>query len=94
MTNSTQEEESKIALLGLMATEGEKVSACPSDELLATFIEGKLTGKARQAMLADLWPTAVAKLEKLVASPEAPPALRFNLARLLSVRPRPTEARG
>jgi tetratricopeptide (TPR) repeat protein len=42
----------------------------------------------------DLWPTAVAKLEKLVASPKAPPALRFNLARLLSVRPRPTEARG
>jgi tetratricopeptide (TPR) repeat protein len=42
----------------------------------------------------DLWPTAVAKLEKLVASPEAPPALRFNLARLLSVRSRPTEARG
>jgi tetratricopeptide (TPR) repeat protein len=42
----------------------------------------------------DLWPTAVAKLEKLVASPEAPPALLFNLAQLLSVRPRPTEARG
>jgi tetratricopeptide (TPR) repeat protein len=42
----------------------------------------------------DLWPMAVDKLEKLVASPEAPPALRFNLARLLSVCPRPTEARG
>jgi tetratricopeptide (TPR) repeat protein len=43
----------------------------------------------------DLWPTAVAKLEKLVASPEAPPALLFNLlARLLSVRPRAGEARG
>jgi hypothetical protein len=54
MTNSTQEEESKIALLGLMATEDEKVSACPADETLATFIEGKLTGKARQAMLAHL----------------------------------------
>jgi hypothetical protein len=42
----------------------------------------------------DLWPTAVAKLEKLVASPDIPPQLLFNLARLLSVRPRPTEARG
>ena len=42
----------------------------------------------------DLWPTAVARLEKLVASPEAPPALLFNLAQLLSVRPRPAEARG
>jgi hypothetical protein len=54
MTNSTQEEESKIALLGLLATEGEKVGACPSNETLATFLEGKLTGKARQAMLAHL----------------------------------------
>src|SRR5918992_3401559 len=54
MTNSTQKEESKIALLGLLATESEKVGACPSDELLAAFIEGKLTGKARQAMLAHL----------------------------------------
>jgi hypothetical protein len=30
MTNITQEEESKIALLGLMATESEQVGACPS----------------------------------------------------------------
>jgi hypothetical protein len=37
MTNSTQEEESRIALLGLMATEGEQVGACPTDETLATW---------------------------------------------------------
>jgi hypothetical protein len=49
MTNIIQEEESRIALLGLIATESEKVDACPSDETLATFLEGKLTGKARQA---------------------------------------------
>jgi hypothetical protein len=54
MTNCTQEEESKIALLGLMATEGEQAGACPADELLATFIEGRLTGKVRQVMLAHL----------------------------------------
>ena len=32
MTNSTQEEESKIALLGLMATEGEQVGAVADAE--------------------------------------------------------------
>jgi hypothetical protein len=53
MTNSTQEE-SKIALLGLMATESEKAGVCPSDEALATFIEGQLKGEARRAMLAHL----------------------------------------
>jgi hypothetical protein len=54
MTNITQGEESRIALLGLMATEGEQVGACPADETLATFLEGKLTGEVRQAMLAHL----------------------------------------
>jgi hypothetical protein len=54
MTNSTQEEESRIALLGLMATESEKAGVCPSDEALATFIEGQLKGEARRAMLAHL----------------------------------------
>jgi len=33
----------------------------------------------------DLWPTAVARLEKLVASSDAPTAVIYNLARLLSV---------
>ncbi|MGH8535814.1 MAG: tetratricopeptide repeat protein [Gammaproteobacteria bacterium] len=41
----------------------------------------------------DLWPTAVARLEKLAADPDAPAALVFNLARLLSLRPRTAEAR-
>ncbi len=54
MTNITQEQERRIALLGLLATESEQVGACPADELLATFIEGKLTGEVRQAMLAHL----------------------------------------
>jgi hypothetical protein len=54
MKNITQEEENRIALLGLMATESEKAGVCPADETLATFMEGKLTGKAHQAMLAHL----------------------------------------
>jgi hypothetical protein len=54
MTNITQEQERRIALLGLMATEGEQAGACPADELLATFIEGRLTDEVRQAMLAHL----------------------------------------
>jgi hypothetical protein len=56
MTNITQEQERRIALLRLLATEGEKAGACPSDETLATFLEGKLTGKVRQAMLAHPLP--------------------------------------
>jgi hypothetical protein len=79
MTNITQEEESRIALLGLIATESEKVDACPSDETLATFLEGKLTGKAHQAMLAHLnycpscyyqWLEAASYLSEL--EPDAP----------------------
>ncbi len=54
MTNITQEQERRIARLGLLATESEQVGACPANELLATFIEGRLTGKVRQAMLAHL----------------------------------------
>ncbi|MFH0342935.1 MAG: tetratricopeptide repeat protein [Chromatiales bacterium] len=41
----------------------------------------------------DLWPTAIARLEKLAGAPDAPAALVFNLARLLAVRPRAAEAR-
>jgi hypothetical protein len=41
MTNITQEQERRIACLGLMATESEKAGACPADELLASFIRGK-----------------------------------------------------
>ena len=84
MTNITQEEESRIALLGLIATESEKVGAYPSDETLATFLEGKLTGKARQAMLAHLnhcpscyyhWLEAASYLNELEpAAPRTRPA--------------------
>ena len=54
MTNITQEQERRIACLSLMATESEQVGACPADELLATFIEGRLTDEVRQVMLAHL----------------------------------------
>lgn len=40
----------------------------------------------------DLWPIAVAKLQRIVAASDAPETAIFNLARLLAVRPRPTEA--
>ncbi len=40
----------------------------------------------------DLWPKAVAKLKKITSNPDAKPELIFNLARLLSLRPRPIEA--
>jgi tetratricopeptide (TPR) repeat protein len=41
----------------------------------------------------DLWPAAIAKLEGLVSNPDTPLSVRFNLARLLEIRPRPAEAR-
>jgi len=41
----------------------------------------------------DLWPAALAKLEKLAAQPNPSPAVLYNLARLASVRPRPGEAK-
>lgn len=41
----------------------------------------------------DLWPTAVAALEKLANQPDAPPEVVFNTARLLEIRPRVDQAR-
>ncbi len=40
----------------------------------------------------DLWPAAVAKLEKVATEPDAPESALFNLARLLAARPRPKQA--
>lgn len=40
----------------------------------------------------DLWPKVVAKLKKLADNPNAKPDIVFNLARLLSLRPRPIES--
>jgi hypothetical protein len=51
---SPQNKECLLALLSLMGKGTLKVNVCPCDELVAAFIEGKLTGKARQAMLAHL----------------------------------------
>ena len=42
----------------------------------------------------DLWPTAVARLEKLAAAADAPTAVKYNLARLLSVGSPPSAASG
>ncbi|OAD19748.1 hypothetical protein THIOM_004600 [Candidatus Thiomargarita nelsonii] len=41
----------------------------------------------------DLWPRTVARLEKMAIKAQAPPALLYNLARLLEIRPRPGQAR-
>lgn len=43
-----------MALLGLAATDTPRVTSCPSDETLARFVEGALTGQARETMLAHL----------------------------------------
>ncbi len=41
----------------------------------------------------DQWPTAKDRLRKLADDPRAPLSVKFNLARLLQVRPRESEAR-
>ena len=51
---SPQTKERLFALLSLMEEGTLKVNVCPCDELLAAFIEGRLTGKARQGVLAHL----------------------------------------
>lgn len=40
----------------------------------------------------DLWPTAIARLQQIATTRDAPDTAIFNLARLLAVRPRSTEA--
>jgi hypothetical protein len=52
--SSLERKERVIALLGLAATEPPAGTSCPVEETLAQFIEGQLTGRARQAMLAHL----------------------------------------
>jgi anti-sigma factor ChrR (cupin superfamily) len=79
ITNITLRRREQDRAIGSVATESEKVGACPSDETLATFLEGKLTGKAHQAMLAHLnhcpscyyhWLEAASYLDEL--EPAAP----------------------
>lgn len=50
----TEKQEREMALLGLAATDTPMVMICPSDETLARFIEGALTGQGRETMLAHL----------------------------------------
>jgi hypothetical protein len=52
--SSLERKERVIALLGLAATEPPAGTSCPGEETLAQFIEGQLTGRAREAMLAHL----------------------------------------
>jgi hypothetical protein len=49
-----EQQEREMALLGLAATDTPMVTRCPSEETLARFIEGGLTGQGRETMLAHL----------------------------------------
>jgi hypothetical protein len=49
-----EKQERELALLGLTATDTPMVMSCPSDETLARFIEGALTGQGRETLLAHL----------------------------------------
>ena len=43
-----------LALFALAATDAPQATFCPSEETLAQFIDGRLTGQGREAMLAHL----------------------------------------
>jgi hypothetical protein len=69
---SPEKQERELALLGLAATDTPRVTCCPSDETLARFIEGTLTGQGWETLLAHLnrctscyhhWLEAVSLLE-------------------------------
>lgn len=49
-----EKQERELALLGLAATDTPMVMSCPSDETLARFIEGALTGQGQETLLAHL----------------------------------------
>jgi hypothetical protein len=51
---SPEKQEREMALLGLAATDTPRVMSCPSEETLARFIEGTLTGQGRETLLAHL----------------------------------------
>lgn len=51
---SPEKQERELALLSLAATDTPRVMSCPSEEALARFIEGALTGQGRATLLAHL----------------------------------------
>jgi hypothetical protein len=53
-TSSPEKQERELALLGLAATDTPRVTSCPSEETLAQFIEGGLTGQGRETLVAHL----------------------------------------
>jgi len=54
MNDTPDPTERRLALLALAAKPTQTPSVCPSDEALAGFVEGRLEGEAREALLAHL----------------------------------------
>ncbi|MGQ0594628.1 MAG: hypothetical protein ACT4QB_18935 [Gammaproteobacteria bacterium] len=70
-----------VALFALAATDTPRANSCPSEETLAEFIDGRLSGQARETMLAHLnrcracyhhWLEAAAYLSSSEAAASAP----------------------
>jgi hypothetical protein len=51
---SPEKQEREMVLLGLAATDTPMVTRCPSEETLARFVEGALTGQGWETILAHL----------------------------------------
>ena len=51
---SPETKDRALALFALAATDTSQATSCPSEETLAQFIDGRITGQGREAMLAHL----------------------------------------
>ncbi|MCI0400070.1 MAG: hypothetical protein L0Z68_02035, partial [Gammaproteobacteria bacterium] len=51
---SPETKDRALALFALAATDTGQATSCPSEETLAQFIDGRLTGQPRETMLAHL----------------------------------------
>jgi len=51
---SSETKDRALALLALAATDAPQATSCPSEETLAQFIDGRLSGQARETMLTHL----------------------------------------
>lgn len=52
--SSPEANDRTLALLALAATDAPQATSCPSEETLAQFIDGRLSGQAREAILTHL----------------------------------------
>ncbi len=91
---SPETKDRALALFALAATDTPQATSCPSEETLAQFIDGRLTGQTREAMLAHLnrcracyhhWLEVAAYLTSSESAAPAPGKLAASLWQRLQI---------